>query len=355
MERIALVVGATGLTGANLAQELVAQGWQTYGLARTTKNQIPGVRMIKADLLDKEHLEEALNHLSPTHVFITTWMRKETEAQNVVVNGTMVRNLLEVLSNKKSVVHVALVTGLKHYLGPFEAFVSEGLLPVTPLREDQSRLSLPNFYYTQEDEVFNAAHRDGFSWSVHRPHTVVGKAVDNLMNMGTTLAVYASICKYKGQKFIWPGSEAQWNGISDVTDAGILAKQLIWAATTKEAKNTAFNIVNGDMFRWKWLWVRIAKYFDVECEGFNGSIRALDEQMREDGAVWDEIVKDKGLEEHKLHQLTSPWHTDLDLGRPIEIMTDMSNSRKLGFNEYQNTEESFIKLFERLRLERIIP
>jgi hypothetical protein len=33
--------------------------------------------------------------------------------------------------------------------------------------------------------------------SIHRSHTVVGQAVGNLMNMGTTLAVYASICKEK--------------------------------------------------------------------------------------------------------------------------------------------------------------
>lgn len=355
MDRIALVVGATGLTGVNLAQELVANRWQTYGLARTRKTIAKGVHMIKGDLLDQDNLKEALKNISPTHVFITTWMRKDTEAENVLVNGTMVRNLLDVLSEKKTVEHVALVTGLKHYLGPFEAFVSKGNLPVTPLREDQPRLSLPNFYYAQEDEVYNAAKRDGFTWSIHRPHTVVGKSVSALMNMGTTLAVYASICKYKGQKFVWPGSEAQWNGLSDVTDAGILAKQLIWAATTEEAKNSAFNIVNGDVFRWKWLWERIAKHFDIEYEGFNGSVRSLDEQMRDDCSVWDSIVKRDGLEETKLNQLTSPWHTDLDLGRPIEVMTDMSNSRRLGFKEYQNTEESFIKLFEQLRLEKIIP
>lgn len=355
MDRIALVVGATGLTGVNLAQELVAGGWQTYGLARTPTTNINGVNMVKADLLDKDSVRDALNNVSPTHIFITTWMRKETEAENVLVNGTMVRNLLEVLSEKKSVEHVALVTGLKHYLGPFEAFAAKGNLTITPLREEQPRLSLPNFYYAQEDEVYQAAARDGFTWSIHRPHTVIGKSVITLMNMGTTLAVYASICKYKGQKFIWPGSEAQWEGLSDVTDAGILAKQLIWAATTKEAKNTAFNIVNGDIFRWKWLWERIAKHFNIEFEGYNGSVRTLDEQMRTDSAVWDYIVKQYGLEENNLYKLTSPWHTDLDLGRPIEVMTDMSNSRKAGFKEYQNTEESFIKLFEQLRVEKIIP
>ena len=36
-------------------------------------------------------------------------------------------------------------------------------------------------------------------------------------------------------------------------------------------------------------------------------------------------------------------------------MTDMSNSRRSGFVEYQNTEESFLDLFEKLREEKLIP
>ena len=355
MDRIALVIGVTGITGSNLAQQLVEEGWKTYGLARNQKTINNGINFIKADLLNIDILREALKSLSPTHVFFTTWMKKETEAENVLVNGTMVSNLLEVLSEKKSVEHVALVTGLKHYLGPFESYVSNNSLPVTPLREEQPRVNIPNFYYAQEDEVYKAADRDGFTWSIHRPHTVIGKAVGNLMNMGTTLAVYASICKHTQQKFIWPGSAAQWNGISDMTDAGILAKQLIWAASTEEARNTAFNVVNGDVFRWKWLWERIANYFDVEYEGYNGTVRSLDLQMRNHSMIWEEMVSKYDLAENDLGELASPWHTDLDLGRPIEVMTDMSNSRKLGFREFQNTEESFIKLFDKLREEKIIP
>ena len=143
-----------------------------------------------------------------------------------------------------------------------------GLLPPTPVREEQPRLDLPNFYYNQEDEVYAAAKRDGFTWSVHRPHTIIGKAIGNAMNMGSTLAAYASICKELGRPFKFPGSAAQWNGLSDMTDARVLGKQLVWASTTDVAKNEAYNIVNGDIFRWSWLWPRIAKWFGVGWEGF---------------------------------------------------------------------------------------
>ncbi|MDV7695936.1 SDR family oxidoreductase [Chryseobacterium soli] len=351
----ALVVGATGITGSNLAEELISQGWTTYGLSRNPNNNIQGLHAVKADLMDEQSLIEALKDIAPTHVYFTTWMRNDTEEENIRVNSALVRNLLHVLSSKKSVKHVALVTGLKHYLGPFEAYAKAGVLPETPVREEHPRLPLPNFYYAQEDEVYAAAERDGFTWSIHRPHTVIGYAVGNLMNMGTTLAVYASICKETGRKFIWPGSAAQWNGVSDVTDARILAKQLVWASTTEAAQNEAFNIVNGDVFRWKWLWKRLADWFGIEAEGFASTARPLEKELENDQHIWTQIVQKYGLKESNLDRLASAWHTDLDLGRPLEVMVDMSKSRKLGFTEYQNTEDSFTELFEKLKTEKLIP
>jgi hypothetical protein len=61
------------------------------------------------------------------------------------------------------------------------------------------------------------------------------------------------------------------------------------------------------------------------------------------------------LLEPNLDRLVSAWHTDLDLSRPVEVMTDMSKSRKLGFTVYQDTRESFFDLFKRLRADRLIP
>lgn len=355
MSKIALVVGASGITGSNLAEKLISNGWTTYGLSRNPNTEIKNLRTVMADLMNPESLKDALAEILPTHVFITTWMRNQTEAENIRVNSALVRNLLDALSPKKSVQHVALVTGLKHYLGPFDAYAKAGTLPETPVREEHPRLDIENFYYAQEDEVYAAAARDGFNWSIHRPHTVIGKAVGNMMNMGTTLAVYASICKETGKPMRWPGSDAQWHGLSDVTDARILAEQLIWAATTEGAANQAFNITNGDVFRWSWLWNQLAAWFDVDTIGFDGDIHPLEQEMAAYGHLWADMATKFGLKESNLDRLASAWHTDLDLGRPIEVMTDMSKSRKFGFTAYQSTRDSFYDLFEKLRAERLIP
>jgi len=351
----ALVVGATGIAGRGASQELLHAGARVYGLSRKPEGLAPGVTHVAADLMDAESVGKGLAGLKPSHVYLTTWSRQASEEENIRVNAGAVRTLLSALAPARSVRHVALVTGLKHYLGPFDAYVKAGTMPLMPVREEQPRLDLPNFYYAQEDEVYAAGARDGFTWSVHRPHTIIGKAIGNAMNMGSTLAAYAAICKETGRKFKFPGSAAQWNGLSDMTDSRILGKQLLWASTSDFAKNNAYNIVNGDIFRWNWLWPRLANWFGVDSEGFTGEASPLEAQMADDASVWTRMVAKYGLVEPDLARVASPWHTDLDLGRPIEVMTDMAASRKLGFSAYQNTEEAFLDLFATLRADKVIP
>ena len=353
MAGTALVVGASGIVGSAIAGLLIEQGWIVHGLARRPTEQT-GVRPVAADLQDATGTAEALKGIHPDAVLITTWLRQDSEAENIRVNAAMVRNLLDGLPKPTTSRHVALVTGLKHYFGPFEAY-GQGTLPQTPFREEQGRLDVENFYYAQEDEVFAAAARDGFTWSVHRPHTVIGKAVGNAMNMGTTLAVYAVLCREKGRPFCFPGSAAQWSGLTDMTDARQLARHLLWAVETEAAHDEAFNIVNGDIFRWQWMWGRIAEWFGVEAAPFDGTVRPLEEQMAGDAPLWRQIAEREGLAEPDLDRLASAWHTDADLGRPIEVVTDMSKSRRLGFTAYQSTDEAFFALFARLRADRLIP
>ena len=353
MSKRALVVGATGIQGSALATRLITEGFEVFGLARHPADQ-PGVTPVAADLLAPDPLGRALEGIKPTHVFLATWVRKQTEADNIRVNAQMLRNLFDALRPAGSVAHVALVTGLKHYLGPFEAY-GKGALPQTPFREDQGRLDVENFYYAQEDELFAAAARDGFTWSVHRPHTVIGKALGNAMNMGQTLAVYATICRETGRPFRFPGSQVQWDSLTDMTDARQLAAQAVWAATNAAGRNQDFNVVNGDVFRWSWMWHRIADWFGIEAEEFDGTVRPLEQQMAGDAGIWAGIAKRHGLVESDLGRLASPWHTDADLGRPIEVVTDMSKARKLGFTGYVPTDDAFRTLFEQLRADRIIP
>ncbi|WP_345815867.1 SDR family oxidoreductase [Paraburkholderia sp. PREW-6R] len=354
MEKRALIIGASGIVGGNLADRLLADGWHVAGLSRGRTAVSPSIEPITADLTSVESVSAALDGKQFSHVFFTAWARQATERDNIRVNGGMVRHVMDAVGPSGTVTHAALVTGLKHYLGPFEAYAT-GAVPITPFREEQGRQPVENFYYEQEDRLFEAAQRFGFSWSVHRPHTIIGFALGNAMNMGVTLAVYASLCKATGQPFIFPGSAAQWNGLTDMTDARLLARHLEWAAMSANARNEAFNVVNGDVFRWKWMWSCLADYFGIEAVPFDGETQPLENRMQGAGEAWKELATRFSLKEPDIQKLASWWHTDADLGRPMEVLTDMSKSRKAGFLDYQSTPDSFYALFDRLKAERIIP
>jgi hypothetical protein len=164
-------------------------------LSRSGKYDVPGVEQLRADVLDPASIEAAVDDRTITHRVFTTWQRQDTEAENIRVNGAMLRNTLDVLGRTTQLSHAVLVTGLKHYLGPFEAYTKTPA--ETPFRERQDRLPYEKFYYTQEDILFEAAQQQGFTWSVH-----------NAMNMGVTLAVYGSICRATGEPFVFPGTRS---------------------------------------------------------------------------------------------------------------------------------------------------
>ncbi len=347
----ALVVGATGITGGNLASYLVASGWSVYGLSRHASEQ-GGVIPVAVDLLDSQATQQALTGLPITHVFYCTWVRRDNEQANIEANSAMMRNLFAALDSER-LQHASLVTGTKQYLGSFEAYGSGRI--ETPFRESEPRVPGDNFYYALEDVLFEAAQRDGFSWNVHRPHTVIGYARGNAMNMGTTLAVYASICKATGQPFVFPGSQTQWNALTDMTDALVLARQMEWAATTPGAANQAFNTVNGDVFRWRRMWREIGEYFGLEVADCPETPQPLDSRMADAKQVWAELVQQHNLAEPDLDKLASWWHTDADLGREQECVNDTTKSRDFGFDHFRETRSAFFDLFDRLRAERIIP
>ena len=97
------------------------------------------------------------------------------------------------------------------------------------------------------------------------------------------------------------------------------------------------------------MWSRIAEWFGLEAAPFDGTPRPLEEEMANETDTWRAIATREGLAEPDLARVAPPWHTDADLGRPIEVVTDMGKSRWLGFTGYQPNDDAFFALFDRLR------
>lgn len=356
-DRTALIFGVSGMAGRNLAEHLAATGnWDVIGVSRRPHADIAidGVQMVTCDLTKPAEARKALAAAgNATHVFFSTWSRQDSEEENCRVNGDMLRAAIEGAVANADIRHVALVTGLKHYLGSFENYAAQEL--DTPFTEELGRVPGPNFYYAQEDVLFELAEARGFTWSVARPHTLIGYSPDAAMNLGTSLAVYATLCRETGRPFVFPGSPVSYNGLVDVTDATLLARHLEWAATEKKAANMAFNVVNGDIFRWRKMWRFIADFFDIDATPYPGHETSLATMLANVGPDWDAIVKKHRLREAPVETVAPWWHVDADLGRTQECVTDMSRSRELGFLDYRRTWTAFETLFNRLRAERIVP
>lgn len=351
----ALIVGVNGIVGSEIARKLaIRNDWDVYGLSRSAHDLPPGVQAVLCDLRDARSVEEALKDVRPTHVFFTAWSRQENEAENIRVNEAMVRTLFESLSSAGTVQHAALMTGLKHYMGPFEAF-GTGEMSETPFREESERLDVPNFYYAQEDELFAAAERDGFTWSVHRAHTVTGHAVGNAMNFALTLAVHGAIARETGTPLVFPGTETVWNCLTDISDSRVVADQMIWASTTPGIGNEAWNVTNGEVFRWRWLWPRLADALGVDWEAPTSEPRPLVDQMAGKEQLWADLAARYGLAEPRLDRVASFWHTDSDLGVEVEVVADMTKSRLAGFDTYISTERAFLELFDRYEKDGLVP
>ena len=123
MKRHALIAGVSGIIGRHLAEHLLATDkWSVTGISRHKHDLPKGVKHIAVDLTDADATKASLKKVAATDVFITTWLRQATEAENCRVNAGMVRNLLAALEGKK-IKHAALVTGLKHYMGDRKSVV----------------------------------------------------------------------------------------------------------------------------------------------------------------------------------------------------------------------------------------
>ena len=98
MEIVALVVGATGIAGRGVSQELLHVGARLHGVSRRGEGIVPGVEHVAADLQDPASVVKALSGLKPSHVYLTVWSRRPTEEENIKVNAGIVRTVLDAVA-----------------------------------------------------------------------------------------------------------------------------------------------------------------------------------------------------------------------------------------------------------------
>jgi nucleoside-diphosphate-sugar epimerase len=211
----------------------------------------------------------------------------------------------------------------------------------------------PEFNVDQQLFLENREQGKSWSWSAIRPSVVCGFALGNPMNLAMVIAVYAAISKELGLPLRFPGKPGAYDKLLEMTDAGLLAKATVWAATDERCANQAFNINNGDLFRWNEMWPKIADFFDLEVAP--PLPMSLETVMADKEPLWNDMTKKYGLEPHAYKEVSSWRFGDFVFSWDYDLFADGSKARRFGFHEYIETEAMFLKIFTDFRQRRIIP
>ncbi|AGP45063.1 SDR family oxidoreductase [Serratia plymuthica] len=346
--KLALVVGANGVIGHKLIEELVVQGWQVVGLSRRGGVDRPQVRYLAVDLLDAQATREALQPLTQvSHIFYAAYQDAPDWAGLVVPNLAMLTNVVDAMEPvAQGLEHISLMQGYKVYgahLGPFK----------TPARESDAGHMPPEFNVDQQRYLERRQQGKRWRWSAIRPSVVGGFSLGNPMNLALTVAVYASISKALGLPLRFPGKPGAYHSLLEMTDAGLLARATLWAATEPAAANQAFNINNGDLFRWSEMWPKIADYFGLETAP--PLPMPLEQMMADKTALWQALAQQHDLAVTDYRAVTGWRFADFVFSWDYDMFADGSKARRFGFTQFVETEAMFFTLFDEFRRRRIIP
>jgi nucleoside-diphosphate-sugar epimerase len=352
-QNTAVVVGALGVIGRYIVERLAAlPDWRVVGLSRRKGEDRGNVRYLSVDLLDPADTDRKLAGLAEaTHVFYCAFQATGSQAadyaKGIAVNRDMLVHSVSALDRvAQHLERVVLVTGTKYYgthLGPFR----------TPAKEDDPRHLPPNYYFDQIDWLTAFQRGKRWSWTELRPQTLCGFAPGTPMSIVPVIAVYAAISKELGLPLRFPGKPGAWRSIYQVTDSAHMANAALWAATGPRCANQAYNITNGDYFRWMNLWPRFAEVFEMPLA--EPQAVSLVAQMADKGPLWEAMTRRHGLKPHRYDEIVAWPFGDYVFGTDWDVMTSTTKARQHGFHDVVDSEEMFVRLLRQFRAERIVP
>jgi nucleoside-diphosphate-sugar epimerase len=349
---VALVLGATGVTGEPLVDHLLASGWRVYGVSRRAPRRASEApdgryRHLPIDLHERAALHGALRGCRDvTHVF---------DCASAGAGTARTQALADLLDGLEAEApgfrNINLLQGMKYYgchLGPFP----------TPAREDAPRDAGNLFYYDDEDLIRRRQAGRSWTWTALRPHSVCGYAEGNPLNLALVLAVYASIRCALGEPLWFPASERCFESRFQVMDAGLLARAAVHVGTSPACANNAFNLNNSECFRWRDLWPGLAAFFGRNAAGPGGEPLAA--VLERHIGTWQALAARHGLRPFPIERAPAWVRGDYvgpssRFAAEWDICGDTTKVRQAGFGDRIANETMFVRLFERYRADRVIP
>ena len=342
----ALVAGAAGIIGHALLHELNHNGWKVRGLSR---RRLPDHPSIQADLTDADATAAALRDAADTtHVFYAALAPDPDLATEAARNATMLGNLLDGLETAGAPLQrVIIYQGFKIY------GIHLGAKVPTPARESDPPHMPPNLYMAQEAALRERAARSRWDYVALRPDVVVGDIWGNPMNIALVIGAFAEISRALGVPLRFPGTDKAFGQLVQVTDARLLARASLWAATSDRAGGEAFNVTNGDVFRWERMWDDIARHLGMETA--SPVPLRLESHMADKGPLWRTLAERHGLAEPDLGRLVGWGFGDFIFHTETDVISDVNKVHEYGFTERLNSTTSLLNAIDSLKRQRILP
>jgi nucleoside-diphosphate-sugar epimerase len=214
-------------------------------------------------------LQEA--HATADYIFYYSYLQPPTvsgapawsnDKELVEVNTRMLSNFLGSLplGNIKPQ-RFLLQTGGKHY----GTHIGRARTPC--LESDPAPRHLgPNFYYVQEDLLFDFCAKNDIGWNVIRPPWIIGATKSAQMSAFYPLAIYAAVAAERDLPLVFNGTWSAWQDAAHHSTAILTGYLSEWAVLEVKCKNEAFNSQDTSPISWDRLWEELRRWFRVQQE-----------------------------------------------------------------------------------------
>ncbi|KAI9011705.1 hypothetical protein DFJ74DRAFT_307700 [Hyaloraphidium curvatum] len=388
--RTAVILGGNGITGTYLVEHLLKTPEKDWTKIIAVSRKLPNKDWLRHDLglddaqieqvakgtgrlswITADLLEESVESLKSkfaaggvaagTHCFWAAYINIDGTGmpKERVANAKMfeqgLRATVEIAGY--SLRRVILQCGAKWY-GPHKRSVP------MPLKESMGpHTEGADFYLMQRDSMLRLAEewKDRWDWVITLPGTVYGFTRASYQSLATSLALYAAMKAHLREPLEFPGTRQRLVNADDAICAALLAEFDVWCATTPACGGEVFNVMNADVFSWKFLWPMIVKEFGCvpptrTGANMQGTPHSVEKDLAGRAAgVWrDMCAKYPGLDPSAADYATW-WFVDFALAGNQMMLQSMIKARKFGWTGYRDTEAMLHDIFARMRKAGSLP
>ncbi|KAI0028558.1 hypothetical protein K488DRAFT_73684 [Vararia minispora EC-137] len=362
--RVALVFGASGISGWAMARELLRYPTPTtFSRVIALSNRplpcdviiledprltfVSGVNLVHS----VEDVIKALREKVPsidqiTHVYWYAYAHAPTEGSQTEVNGQMLDTTLRALGETSPrLEYFLLQTGAKYYGMHLAGQITP---PPIPFKEDAPRIPEPLaseniFYYRQLDIIAEHAKSATWKWNDIRPDVIVGYApTNNPMNLALVLGVYLALYRAvhgRGAKVALPASIIGANALNSESPADYIARCAIWLSLHGDStlNGRGFNVAVAPS-RYAERWPALAGAWGLEgvstqqddpspTRAFADVLNWVGEHTEE----WGTLEREHGLRPGVLEATSFDFLFVMSI--PLDRILDTSAIKEAGFTE----------------------